>query len=476
MPLHDEQAHVSYPQADSGNEPSAATVGVRLTRAAPAALVVLLGWLTAVIMPLTSGAFWLIAVAPGVWHERAVRFTTDPISSLPIDGAQWVVQPWLPALLVWGTWEGGGATALSVVNGVVAAGTMYLLYRCAALYAPRLAAACVTITIFPLLLANELRSERFALLLFAALALELRGARWWWSVPFIIAVWANVHGSVPIGLALCGAAALRLLRPTAAGNAWVLDATATRRAVWLAVCASAAFFSPLGFDLIAYIHDVQRIPDVAALTPVWRPLDPVSWRGAYVLALLAAIGIPLSRGRARETLPPLLPIMVLAALAFDASRNVIWLAAACVPELAVVASRLWHRRTFPENLESRLIASTLAVAVMFALIGLRPGGAIQRELSHTGLPSERQLSKVHTDDQVLAIIDLADYLHVQRGARVYVDARLERYRAGDLRAYRQRIARATALRGCEPGQDFDAVLIRPDAEEPAVHRCDMSLR
>ncbi|MCW2925521.1 MAG: hypothetical protein JWM98_2925, partial [Thermoleophilia bacterium] len=59
----------------------------------------------------------------------------------------------------------------------------------------------------------------------------------------------------------------------------------------------------------------------------------------------------------------------------------------------------------------------------------------QRDYAELGIPSQRLLDVVDRGDTVLASAEWADYVRLRTGARVVVDARLERFRARDLDAY-----------------------------------------
>lgn len=410
----------------------------------PGAWVAAIAWLVAAVMPLVAGAFWPVAAAPIAWHERALRLAHDPISPLPVAGGDWVLQPWLPALAMWGSWELGGVAGLVLLNTVVSALVGWLIYLIARGLVPRAPAALAAVLVLPLLMPLVLRPEQFAIALGALLILELRGRRWWWTPIVIVALWSNVHGSFPIALVACVGGALGMVRmPPGEGGATIAAASVARRAAWIAGCSAATLCTPLGVGVWSYVRRVQGIPGLDALTPIWRPMSPLSWRGLLVIALLvvviafAAAMIRAGRSPIRfgAGVLPLLPVLVFAALAFDALRNVIWFALVVTPEVAVVLAWVWQRRGWSPDIRSPLVAGVICGVLGLGAVWLNPLGSFQRHFALIAQPPAPLLRDIDRHDTVLASAEWADYLRVRTGARVVVDARLERYRPADLRRY-----------------------------------------
>lgn len=82
-----------------------------------------------------------------------------------------------------------------------------------------------------------------------------------------------------------------------------------------------------------------------------------------------------------------------------------------------------------------MLRAACAVGLL-ALVALSlPGTSTQQRLSRFGLPPRTITTHVSAHDEVYAPIRSADYLHVKTGARVFVDARLERFDSATLDDY-----------------------------------------
>ena len=159
-----------------------------------------------------------------------------------------------------------------------------------------------------------LRPQTLAIALFAALAAATpvpRRPGWrWWGLPAAFLLWANCHGSWPIGLAwlaadLFAAAARRVRR-----GGWRVAARSARvrrGAGLLALCAAAVCVNPLGPGAYPEAATFGRHPNLADVIE-WKPLTAAMVQGRVffllsatlmVLPLLtrrlprAAVGLPL---------------------------------------------------------------------------------------------------------------------------------------------------------------------------------------
>jgi hypothetical protein len=149
---------------------------------------------------------WMVA------HQRLLEgdpFTTAPHMAQQPD-AQWLAQ-----LVYYGLFRAGGLELVTVGTALAVAtafGLVLLACRAAG-GGLRLSCAC-TLAAFGLAVTNvDSRPQTLAYPLFALFLLVLTRAQWrgrpgrsGWLLPLAMVVWANVHGSFPLGLALVGAA------------------------------------------------------------------------------------------------------------------------------------------------------------------------------------------------------------------------------------------------------------------------------
>jgi hypothetical protein len=417
--------------------------------------------LSALIVPLTSGAFWPLAVAPRVERAFAVKFMTDAISSLPIEGVTWVVQPWLTVLLLDAADRLGGVGALAALAGILAFTLGVLLYLIARRSTPPLFAAGVVLVVLPLLFPLLLQGQLLATICAAMLVLTLLTGRWWYA-PLIVVLWTNVHGSAVIGAMICGLAYLGTIGTPALPSRFTdrLPALATirGRTIWFAVCCACVLATPLGFGLVEYVRDVSGIPHLASLTPIWRPLHPFEWRfiavvGTALVTIAALVRHPEGRRRFRI----LVPLLVFAAMTLHAERNIAWFAVMLCAALAVAVQRWIVTRSVDGELRSGVVGVTLIVVMVMGIAGLWPGTHRQKEFSLAALPVGLLVS-LDDDSRVYSSIEWADYTREVTGASVYLDARLERFSEHDLRDY------LDAIQG--KGAALDSVLKCSSLGEP----------
>lgn len=208
------------------------------------------------------------------WHERLTLLN---------HGREWVDQQWLGKLFLFEATRLGGLILLLVVHvafvlaGFV--GAMAVARRRGAGDAAVFWVAVATFAVAPW--AWQLRVQSLAYVLcIAVLALlssnESAITRKTWLVVPVLAVWANIHGSATMGVALAVVAALLQLRrqPLAAS---LLAAGST----------AALFASPYGLHLVHYYRTLLLNPAISDFVNEWRPSAYPSAVPFFVLAFAA---------------------------------------------------------------------------------------------------------------------------------------------------------------------------------------------
>ena len=204
-----------------------------------------------------------------------------------------------------------------------------------------------------------IRSQLFSLLLFPVLIVLLRAeartpsARIW-LLPFLLAVWSNLHGAVLVGLAI-SAAYLVLAR----ARMEPLVAAGTLLASALAVCATPALEHTPDYYLGVLRNDAARRG-----IGLWAPL---SLRSGFDLVLLAASIVLLVLAlRARPALWELVALAALAVLTVRTARSGAWL-------LFFAAAPAARSLRLEPGRKSPLAGPALLVAAALAVFGLIRG-------------------------------------------------------------------------------------------------------
>ncbi len=295
-------------------------------------------------------------------------------------GLPWIDQQWLSQAIFAATYRLGGWPALAALWAVVIVAIEALLWRVARSMGAGVRTTGVTLLLFFVIAAqgSSLRSQVLGLLCLAALLALVadrtahRG-RLWLAIP-LFAVWANLHGSFPVGLALLGLAAME----DVAGRRHPRQAVA----IWvLAVVATLA--NPFGLDVWRYVATIGSDPTIARFVTEWRHTNPLDPAGAFFYASVAAVvALVLVRVRQRQR-PPWTTLAWLAGLAFLgawAIRAVAWWGVGTAPFAAALLSRVRVPRPTAEPVASPAsrgrgasrgpVAVVLGIVIL--LVGLQP--------------------------------------------------------------------------------------------------------
>jgi hypothetical protein len=282
-------------------------------------------------------------IAAGRWiYDHGVVPSSDPFShSMP--GAAWTAHEWLSELVLAGVHRLAGWAGLVVLAALAFAATLayltrFLLARLQPVHA----------LLFVALAAGMLMGHLYArphVLAWPLLALwagslvdageQGRGPPWW--LLALMVLWANLHGSFTLGLALGAALALDAVLRLAPAN--------RPAAVWcwagfVALSVAAAMITPSGWQGIWYTFEVMRQTEALKAINEWRSPD---FQQLQILELWLMLMLAIGCGGGGMRLPwlRLLLVLGLTHLALKHGRNISILGLLSPILIAAPLARQW---------------------------------------------------------------------------------------------------------------------------------------
>jgi hypothetical protein len=397
---------------------------------------------------------------------------TLDVFSFTRPGAPYFDQPWLSQVFLFAGYHLGGLAALLNFDFVCMLFAEALIVRSSLLRGARLVPALlIQFALTPVAIRGwSLRPQALAVPVFAAFVYLL--TRWredarvsvdaggplrrrspWPIIPLMI-VWANLHGSFPLGIALV----LLTLGAEAVDSRKNLDAVAWRPVALTAVgCVGAPLVNPQGSALVGYVATLIRSPSVR-IAREWQAVTLADAEGDYIFAVLIFTALIAAWKRPRAGDFVLLFPFVL--LELGAVRGGIWLSFVLGPMLSG-----WLARSPPRPTADRPWA-TLAVAgaAILVLLGvpwlkprLSPGRFTELAFEErTPIAAvESVANDAHRPERLLHGMAVGSYLIWRLPSqRVFVDPRLEFYPP----------AQWNDLEALERGEAIDATLARYHAD------------
>jgi hypothetical protein len=385
------------------------TLAVALAAAAAAAVSALFGTVAA-------DARWLAALGRYIVDHGSIPGFV-PYAAAPSSG--WHDAPALGQIVFHGLEALGGDRALLVVQVLVVAAAFALIgHDTTASGAPGGASLLVSLLLIPAAFVSLplVRVQVFSLLLFPLLALLLRSearrpSRRIWLVPPLLALWANLHGAVLVGL---GVTVIY----------FVVDRL--RRQPWtaLAGCALsvvAVFATPSLWDTGSYYAGVLGNEAARRGVGQWAPLSPGS--GLDLTFLVCAVLLALLAYRGRPTAWEVVALVALAVLAGRTARGGVWFAFLA----AAPAARGLRRQRAPRP---QVAAPLLLVLAAIAVIGLVRGP----HASGADRPLLRRALDRAAGTPILATELLGEQVALA-GGRVWLGNPIDAFRRRDQRVY-----------------------------------------
>jgi hypothetical protein len=279
---------------------------------------------------------------------------------------------WLPQLLYYKLFTLGGLDLVQLINSLTLAGMMGLLvwlcwHESGSLM---LASGVGAFTFFGLWQLFIIRPQTFSLVLFVALygVLELAERRrgWLFVPPVLLAVWVNVHGGFPVGLALIGCYFVAVL--VAGGWRQGLSVLRDDRLAALGACllgsVLATLANPYGWHVYQYVG-LTSTAATARHIDEWLPsgLDMLIGKvlALSVVLLVVLFAMPGRRPRVREV------CLVICFLPFavGSARMIAWWLLVAAPILARLLAANLPARWLEQDKAER---PSFAMPIVFALL------------------------------------------------------------------------------------------------------------
>jgi hypothetical protein len=384
--------------------------------------------LFAFIQPLANNDVWF-HLRIGQAIVETGHLPDGDVYSHTAPGAAYVDQEWLTQVLFYGIQASPlGLDGIAVLCAAAAAGTFLLLLR--VMPGPFLLNLAILLLSAPLAQSHfHARPHVLGWLLIAVLLnVQARGPAW--RIPMLLALWANLHASFALGVAL---AALRFLE--------------RKQWAWLAASLLAPLLNPYGWRLYGFLFMLKDLPlDMIREFEPYAPLTGYFWVWTtYTGALLAGLALRF-RKEGRFPLWEALPAAGLGILGFTGARYAP-VAAFC---LAPLQSKLWAPclPSLTGGLGRAIAAGLASVTVTLATLMACLDGAGRLGIDAQRLPvgATDFLLRSPLEGPLYNFYDYGGYLIWKAWPRfpVFVDGRIDVYHGAPLADYR-------AISRAEPG-------------------------
>lgn len=446
-----EQEMVTSAEAEGGSEATGAR-GKRLR--------LLVSWpcivaMVALARPLSAGLAVLndpdtyLHIAAGRWMiARAALPLHDPFSHT-MAGAPWIPHEWLSEVVLAAVYGLAGWPGLILLTAFCLAGALALLTRALLRHWEPFSALIVVGLSGALLLPHLLaRPHALALPVLAAWCATLIGARDDGRSPPLLAIplmtlWANLHGSFVVGLALAGFLGVEAVWAAATPRErWE---SLRRWGVFIALVTFAAMLTPNGVDGLLLPFHLLNMPTLQQSFSEWRSVnfqsfDPLEvWLlGAMFAGFAVGLRLPILRLL-------LLLALVHLALAHVRHADLIALMAPLVVSAALgpqLAARI--RATPSSPLSERVAAlaapaSTWGVVLTAAIVATVGVATLLRPIARPDGPETPGVAlavaaKLGISGPVLNSESFGGYL-IFRDVPTFIDGRIEMYGDPFLRRY-----------------------------------------
>ncbi|WP_456814253.1 MULTISPECIES: hypothetical protein [unclassified Bradyrhizobium] len=378
--------------------------------------------------------YWHIAVGQWIVDHRAVPHVD--MLSFTMRGEPWITSEWLSEVLYFVAYELAGWTGPVMLAALASSLAYYLLAllllkRLPNIPATILASAAIVMTSFHVFTRPHVLV--FPLMVVWADALvrasEERRAPSLVYLP-LVTLWANLHGSFTLALALIGPFALETL--------WTSDKSDRARIAvqWIrfgVLALGAACINPYGPEAILVIVRILHLGDALSHISEWQPLDFSSVH-AVTPCLIAGLAYLLYSGL---KLPPI-RIATLLAVVYQMLVHVRYVDVFALVAPFFIASPLAQHLSWPQLQHNRKVVAPTRSTVIAAIAALvvASGAMIAVKDLTPPLAPRAAVEKLREQraDRVLNAYFFCGYLMLQN-IPVFIDSRAELYGASFLNRY-----------------------------------------
>lgn len=356
-------------------------------------------------------------------------------------GRAWIDQQWLAHLTYYRVWQLGGYALVGALSALLVAAavgvTAWLIMRRTG--SPGITVAVLALAYLLMLTHTQIWAESFAIPLFALLVALIyddqrqpeTGTRMLLTIP-LLAVWANLHGTVLMGAAIA-----------AVYGMWGLITGRSRWRCLALVLLSplAALATPYGPDIGGYYRSVLGNRVIRHNVTIWGPWSPDSFFSIHfaATALLAAAAVvwAVRRGHRPNAVPAAVAAGTVVAGVY-AIRYQVWFA---IPGAIVAADALAFTsggaRTLFGQITRRAGGAVplVAAATAAAVLAGTSNGTFQRVIPAATVTAVSQTMRRAPCTRVMADYAVAPALlwqHPDLAGRVGFDTRFEIYQQSRL--------------------------------------------
>jgi hypothetical protein len=384
-------------------------------------------------------------------------------------GVRWIDQQWLAQFLFYELFRAGGyrlflLTHVALVASAFGLALLAARHRGASALSVFLV-ACACFFVAPWVW--QLRAQSFAPLLFVAIFWLLiadgrsPSRKVYLALP-LLALWANLHGSVVIGVLLTAIYGLVLLLDRRQRN--VLKGLAL-----VALAPVCVLCSPYGLSLIHYYRHLLVDPPFAKLVVEWMAPTPAPITALFYLLAFATVWFVARWGR-KLTLFEHLALLVTLASALDAARNIAWFGFVVLMLLPVLLDETRVGRVTGAHPAARTalsVASLAGLAAMLVFVATKPASWYDSLWPDRAALATISANTSNPSTRVFASDRLADWLlwrDPRLRGRVAFDVRFELNTAPQVRRLHEYFTRTgTNWRAADRGYRV-IVLARPQHE------------
>jgi hypothetical protein len=268
-----------------------------------------------------------------------------------------------------------------------------------------------------------------ALTLFAISDLLTKRTPLFW-LPVLFALWANLHGSVLMGIAMLGLFAIGMtyeIWKEADGDFAKIKVDPRLSRVWLAVVVAtvATFLNPHGPLLLLRTIFFGEHAALQYITE-WRALTPTSLTGVLMIASTIATGLLIKFSPRKWTAYEILLLAFFGLFTLTAIRMLAWWTLVCpwviIPHLAAFWATHRERQELPAEAEDEPTAMWTLIAIGFlfmiailappsySIIAGRARGPAENLVTDTPIYIADEMTRRNLQGTFAAPMDWADYL------------------------------------------------------------------